>query len=75
MKLSLLDKQLKRFLQYGITDAELRLGYFQEWEQVKLDESVKAIKKWINKRKGEHVGDTEISVKPCLPKCWDSNAF
>ena len=74
MKISLLEKQVRRFLKFGVSHAEVRLGYFAEFEMMTLEMALKEIRKWVKGKKGEHVGDAEISVKPCLPKCWDGNA-
>jgi hypothetical protein len=74
MKVSLLIKQLNRFLKNGISNAEVRLGYFEEFRRMSLEETLKELRSWVKGKKGENVGDAEISVKPCLPKCWDGNA-
>jgi len=74
MKLSLLAKQLRRFLQHGIQRAEVRLGYEAESIEMALEVAMKEVGCWTKRRQNVEVGDNEISVKPCLPRCWDGNA-
>ena len=73
MKLSMLVKQLRRLSKFGITNAELRLGFDGEWKEMGIDVAVKEIEEWI-RRSGAKVASGEIIVKPFLPRCWDSNA-
>jgi len=74
MKLSMLAKQLRRFLQHGIKRAEVRLGYDAESVEMSLENAMKEVGSWTKRRQHGDVGDNEISVKPCLPRCWDGNA-
>ena len=73
MKLSMLAKQLRRFLHHGIQRAEVRLGYDGDSVDMTIEAAMKEVGVWTKRRQGE-VGDGEISVRPCLPRCWDGNA-
>jgi len=68
MKLSLLAKQLRRFLKNGIDMAELRLGRGGEATIMSIEDCMRAIASWSKERGNLDVGDGEISVRPCLPK-------
>jgi hypothetical protein len=72
MKLSMLAKQLRRFIKFGIMNAEVRLGYNGIVKEMSLVCAVEEIEKWTKEHGGE-VGDGEIGVKPCLPRCLDGN--
>jgi hypothetical protein len=74
MKLAMLEKQISRFLEFGITTAEVRLGTYEEAKEMSLDMALKEIKSWTNERERGDVGDGEISVKPCLPQYWDGSS-
>jgi hypothetical protein len=69
MKLSMLAKQLRRFMKFGIVNAEVRLGFFEDYREMSLENALGEIEKWT-KQHGE-VADGEINVKPCLPISWD----
>ena len=62
MKLSMLAKQLRRFVEFGILYAEVRLGFFEDYREMSLEGALEEIEKWT-KEHGD-VADGEISVKP-----------
>jgi hypothetical protein len=68
MKLSLLEKQLCLFKEHGIISADVRLGYDAETVEMGIDEAMDEVARW---KVQERIGDGEISVKPCLPRCWE----
>jgi hypothetical protein len=75
MKLSMLAKQLHRFIRFGITRAEVRLGFDEECKEMKIQEAVREIEAWTKERGVlREVRDGEIGVRPFLPRCWDGNA-
>lgn len=74
MKLTMLAKQLRRFMQHGIQRADVRLGYHAESIEMTIENAMKEVGSWTKKRQNGDVGDNEISVRPCLPRCWDGNA-
>ena len=70
MKLSLLAKQLRRFLKNGIAVAEVRVGRDGETNNMSIEDGMRAIAAWSKERGDQDVGDGDISVRPCLPKGW-----
>ena len=58
-------------MEYGITMAEVRVGGHAERVEMTLDMALREVGLWLEKRERRDVGETEISVRPCLPKCWD----
>ena len=68
MKLTLLAKQLRLLKQGGVSSAEVRLGYHAETVTMQIDVAMREITRW--NRAAGRIGDGEISVKPCLPRCW-----
>lgn len=67
MKLSLLIKQLHRFLEFGIMRADLRLGYHGEMVETRLEDAIDEIKVWCKEKKGREIGDGEIALKLHFP--------
>ena len=72
MKICMLKKQLHRFINAGITRAEVRLGLGAPVVSTELACVGREIERWIEGREGREVDDSEILVRPCLPACWDS---
>jgi hypothetical protein len=74
MKLYMLKTQLNRFLNAGITHAEVRLGFDGHITMTELKWVLKEVDEWIEQRGvGMEVEDSELLVRPCLPACWDSH--
>ena len=70
----MLAKQLHRFIKFGITRAQVRLGFDGKWREMKIEEAVREIEMWTKERGvGREVGEGEIGVRPFLPRCWDGN--
>jgi hypothetical protein len=74
MKLLMLSKQLLRFVEFGITRGDVRVGNDGEDVEMGLEEGVKRIEEWVEGQVAREIGDGEISVRPHLPRCWDGNA-
>jgi hypothetical protein len=67
MKLALLMKQLHLFKDHGITKADVRLGYDVRAREMGIEDALREVSGWKHR---DRIGDGEISVKPCLPRCW-----
>ena len=74
MKLSLLAKQLRRFMKNGVDMADVRIGGDGEMQTISIEDGMRAIAKWSRERSDQDVADGDITVRPCLPSCWDANA-
>ena len=74
MKLLMLSKQLLRFVEFGITRGDVRMGSDGEEVEMGLEKGVRRIEEWVERHGGREIGDGEISVRPHLPRCWDGNA-
>jgi len=74
MKLLMLSKQLLRFVEFGITRGDVRVGTDGEEVEMGLEKGVRRIEEWVERQGGREIGDGEISVRPHLPRCWDGNA-
>jgi len=74
MKLLMLSKQLVRFVEFGITNGDIRMGSNAEEVEMELEKGVRRIEEWVERQGGREIGDGEISVRPHLPSCWDGNA-
>ena len=74
MKLLMLSKQLLRFIEFGISRGDVRVGREGEEEDMGLQRAVREIEEWVEEQGGREIGEVEICVRPHLPKCWDGNA-
>jgi hypothetical protein len=74
MKLLMLSKQLLRFVEFGITRGDIRLGREAEEVEMGLERAVRVIEDWVERQGEREIAEGEISVRPHLPRCWDGNA-
>jgi len=74
MKLLMLSKQLLRFVEFGISTGDVRIGYGGEETEMGLQRAVREVEEWVEREGGREIGAGEISVRPHLPRCWDGNA-